>query len=358
MSTVAFYFSDVNLPYDKFLFTTSQASLTAKEQLSAPGTGWVSLTTILAFKRMQKFQGLGLNRVADALRTYKKEFLKVSEDNTKVGRQGHIIPPQSEDILNRSVYVKGFPKEEEWAEKPGTLQEAIEAWAKQFGDINVVRMRREGGNDAKSKNKPFKVCNSAEALVRRGCPMHSMLNAIFLLRGRDPSLSSSKMRKMQRSLWKRTPSPRLKACPSQWKSCSSWSSLSYVHKGDAWLTLRSRRSAYTEMKAKEKGIPTANDFKDQQKGPKKFNAFREMKTGAKQKKKEEDANREYTITYEGKELGVTSDGKLKDPSAVEFRRNTVLRFSNVDADNFNFKNLKVSAPFAISERQRQSGIAC
>lgn len=156
---VAFYFSDVNLPYDRFLFTTSQVSLTATKQLSEPGTGWVSLTTILAFKRMQKYQStLGRDVVAKAIREHKSQFLKVSQDNTKVARISPIVPPQSDDTVERSVYVKGFPKEEDWTDKPETLQEALEEFALRFGDVNVVRMRREGGNDPKNrKSKPFKV---------------------------------------------------------------------------------------------------------------------------------------------------------------------------------------------------------
>lgn len=98
-----------------------------------------------------------MERVANALRKHKSQFLKVSEDNQKVARQSPIVPPQSEDVLARSVYIKGFPKEQDWSDKPNTLQEAIEEWCKQYGEVNVVRMRREGGNDPKAKGKPFKV---------------------------------------------------------------------------------------------------------------------------------------------------------------------------------------------------------
>lgn len=107
--------------------------------------------------------------------------------------------------------------------------------------------------------------------------------------------------------------------------------------------------AYIDMKAKEKGIPTSGDFKDQQKGPRKFNAFKDLKFEAKNKKKEENAKREYKITYEGKELEVNNEGKLKDPSAVEFRRSLVLRVTNVDTDNFNFRNLKVGIVLVVHE---------
>lgn len=119
---------------------------------------------------MQKFQqALGRDRIAQAIREHKNQFLKVSEDNTKVGRLGPIVQPQSDDSLERSVYVKGFPSEETWT-KSGTLQEALEEFARQFGDINVVRMRREGGQgprDAKEKQKKtFKVrCLHKKPLV-------------------------------------------------------------------------------------------------------------------------------------------------------------------------------------------------
>lgn len=98
------------------------------------------------------------------------------------------------------------------------------------------------------------------------------------------------------------------------------------------------------MKAKEKGIPTGDEFKDQLKpGPKKFNAFREMKQGAKRKARQEEEDREYSIEYSGKKLMVDNEGNLVDPSQLEFQRNTVLCFSNVDEENFNFRNMKVSA---------------
>jgi La domain len=94
---VEFYFSDANLPHDKFLWSLTQAD--PKKE------GWVSIKQIASFKRMQRFKPL--EAVVKALRT-SKELLEVSEDGTLVRRKIPLVKPTDEqyrDKLDRSVHV-------------------------------------------------------------------------------------------------------------------------------------------------------------------------------------------------------------------------------------------------------------
>jgi hypothetical protein len=163
-SPVEFYFSDVNLPYDQFLFQLACERLPLSK--SPLGTGWVPISTITSFKRMRPFQSHGIERIADALRKSPK-LLKVSADGTTVRRLTTLQPP-GDDLIERSSYAKGFPnwpeEEPDRKAKEDELQPRLEAFFAQFGPVRAVRMRREGGpmgakGDArKSKTlKRFKV---------------------------------------------------------------------------------------------------------------------------------------------------------------------------------------------------------
>jgi lupus La protein len=125
LKQVEFYFSDSNLPKDKFLWRTVQSNQ----------EGWVSIATIASFNRMKKFRPL--SAVVDALRT--SEFLVVSEDGELVRRKNAILPPKDSEKqlrFQRSVYAKGFDEETE------TTQEDLEKWFQQYGKVNEVRLRR------------------------------------------------------------------------------------------------------------------------------------------------------------------------------------------------------------------------
>lgn len=126
LKQVEFYFSDSNLPKDKFLWRTVQSNQ----------EGWVSIATIASFNRMKKFRPL--SAVVDALKT--SEFLVVSENGELVRRKNAILPPkESENQLRfqRSAYAKGFGEETE------TTQDDLEKWFAQYGKVNEVRLRRD-----------------------------------------------------------------------------------------------------------------------------------------------------------------------------------------------------------------------
>ncbi|KAK9235738.1 hypothetical protein V1525DRAFT_408994 [Lipomyces kononenkoae] len=137
LKQVEFYFSDQNLPKDKFLWTTASAN-----------DGWVPISTIASFSRMRRFQPL--EAIVDAL-CQSKELLEVSEDREKVRRRMPLKQPAPEEkatAFMSSVYVKGF------GEETPTSQFDIENFFEGFGlGLRQVRLRRDG--DKKFKGSVF-----------------------------------------------------------------------------------------------------------------------------------------------------------------------------------------------------------
>lgn len=126
LKQVEFYFSDSNLPKDKFLWRTVQSNQ----------EGWVSVSTIASFNRMKKYRPL--SAVVDALK--KSDFLVVSENGEMIKRKNPILPPSDSDKqsrFQRSIYAKGF------GEETPTTQEDLETFFQQFGKVNEVRLRRD-----------------------------------------------------------------------------------------------------------------------------------------------------------------------------------------------------------------------
>jgi lupus La protein len=96
LKQVEFYFSDANLPRDKFLWTQTQAD--PKKE------GWVSIATIASFKRMQRFKPL--EAIVAALRE-SKELLDVNEEGTHVRRKVPLVKGTKDDfeeLAKRTVY--------------------------------------------------------------------------------------------------------------------------------------------------------------------------------------------------------------------------------------------------------------
>lgn len=136
---VEFYFSDSNLPMDKFLFG----------KVGGSENNPVELDIIRSFKRMRHFEPL--EAIVDALRESKKvklvdndtkvqrlEPLPESADNGVDGKSGNKdhIRVFEDKAMPRSVYVKGFGQE-----APST-QFDVEAWFAQYGPTNAIRLRR------------------------------------------------------------------------------------------------------------------------------------------------------------------------------------------------------------------------
>ena len=128
LKQVEFYFSDANLPRDKFLW-----NLTVSDS-----EGWVPIATIANFKRMRRFQPL--DTIVSALRT-SPALLEVNDKGTHVRRKIPLVKPSEEEftgIQERTVYVTGF------GEETSTMQIDLEAFFRGFGEIDSLRLRRTG----------------------------------------------------------------------------------------------------------------------------------------------------------------------------------------------------------------------
>jgi len=131
---VEFYFSDSNLPRDKFLL----------EQVGGSKNNPVELKTLHSFKRMRHFQPF--EAIVNAMR--ESTFLELCEDDTCVRRKEPLPAeldngpdPKAVQIFEdrampRSIYAKGFGEE-----TPST-QFDIEAFFAEHGTTNAVRLRR------------------------------------------------------------------------------------------------------------------------------------------------------------------------------------------------------------------------
>ncbi|KDN44602.1 hypothetical protein RSAG8_05367, partial [Rhizoctonia solani AG-8 WAC10335] len=118
-----FYFTDANLPYDKFMWKLH----TQDEE------HWIPIATVASFKRMKEFEPKGAEWLLSALRS-SGGLLEIDETGTKVRRVKELVKPK--DQFERSVYAKGFPDE------TPDLQIRLEKFFGQFGKVNAVRMRR------------------------------------------------------------------------------------------------------------------------------------------------------------------------------------------------------------------------
>lgn len=122
-----YYFGDYNLPKDKFL----------QEEVKKDD-GWVTLDTMLNFQRLKNLS-TDKDVISAALLKSTAKILEVSEDKTKVRRNPEKPLPELSDarrqeIIGRSVYIKGFPKENT------TLDKLLE-FLKEFGNTDNVQMR-------------------------------------------------------------------------------------------------------------------------------------------------------------------------------------------------------------------------
>ncbi|KAF3061944.1 La protein like protein [Daldinia childiae] len=132
---VEFYFSDSNLPGDKFLWSQTDGSNNKP----------VPLSVICNFSRMRRFKPY--SAVIDALKASKHLVVEGSEGEETIRRKHPYKPADDRQyqIDERSAYVKGFGEEQ------SSTQFDIEAFLAQYGEFNSVRLRR-----ADDEKKSFK----------------------------------------------------------------------------------------------------------------------------------------------------------------------------------------------------------
>ncbi|KAK4134327.1 hypothetical protein BT67DRAFT_403418 [Trichocladium antarcticum] len=123
---VEFYFSDSNLPTDKFMWESTEG------EANKP----MALKTICAFKRMRQFQPY--SAVVAALRESSSLEISGEEGEEVVKRKkAYVSSTVSQKArLDATVYVKGFGEETQ------TTQFDIEAFFVPFGPVKMVKLRR------------------------------------------------------------------------------------------------------------------------------------------------------------------------------------------------------------------------
>ncbi|KAA6399553.1 MAG: hypothetical protein EZS28_004919 [Streblomastix strix] len=117
---IEFYFSDENLPLDKYL----------KNEISKDPEGWVQIEVLLTFP---KLAALTVDSEVVSLALEDSKMLQVSDDKTKVKRIGEV--QSFEEYDRRSLYANGFPL--------ATQREEIELLFGKFGKIGAVFQLRD-----------------------------------------------------------------------------------------------------------------------------------------------------------------------------------------------------------------------
>lgn len=348
---ITFYLSDSNLPYDRHLFTLSQA----KKAENAPmGTGFIPLSQILEFKRMQAILNKSSRSpticefaIVNALRAAyptkdENALLEISGDGQEIRRKKALTPPGQTGQLDRSVYAKGFPDEEEQQqERDGKdrkggggnyafseLQKSLETWFESLncGRVNAVRMRRD-------EKKKFK-------------------NSVFVEFATEESAQT---------FLALDPKP------------------TYFGQSEP-LEAMSKKD-YIDMKAKEKGIePTYGENKQASTRPqfnkRAFNAFKDADHMGNDNRRGDRRNGDsgwgkdeksgpVMLFVEGKEMEVDQEtGMIKNQEDIEYTAGKVLKFGGaVNNDEANPLELKKAlteihpAVFVDFDRARGQGAA-
>lgn len=133
---LGFYFSDTNLPYDKFLQNEIKND-----------DGWVKIDVLLTFKRLASLSK-DPSVIAQAVKNATDSIVEVSESGEKIRRKADsVVPVADQEFLNemigRSIYCKGFPK-------TATMDELLE-YASTFGDKIITKV-----TPRRLKTKEFK----------------------------------------------------------------------------------------------------------------------------------------------------------------------------------------------------------
>ncbi|CEP60443.1 tRNA maturation protein LHP1 LALA0_S01e11012g [Lachancea lanzarotensis] len=135
LKQLEFYFSEFNLPYDKFLRTTAEKN-----------EGWIPISTIATFNRMKKFRPV--DKVVETLRN--STVLEVSEDGENVKRRVP-LDLQHDARLERSkrmVTVQNFDFSKDGQDKLSEqekteLQENVESFFGKLGSVSQVRLKKD-----------------------------------------------------------------------------------------------------------------------------------------------------------------------------------------------------------------------
>jgi len=154
LKQVEFYFSNSNLPRDKFLLN-----------LTKEDNGWVPIATLASFKRMQQLT-TDMDTIVKALKA-SPELLEVSEDDQKVRRK--LALPEDLNLAPNTIYVKGLPED-------STIDSVAEFFNPK-SEVKSVRLRYIKGADRKFKGSAFVEFASEEEAKKVAAESHTLEGA-------------------------------------------------------------------------------------------------------------------------------------------------------------------------------------
>ncbi len=134
---VEFYFSDSNLPKDKFL----------RSKVEETKEGWVDIELLTTFKRMKDF-GATIEAVVAVAK--ESDFLEASEDGKRIRRTTPL--PESDVTLARSIVARGMNIES--SRDPAAIAALIDKLSAFFGEHGtVLSVRIDSRGPLKGKDK-------------------------------------------------------------------------------------------------------------------------------------------------------------------------------------------------------------
>ncbi|ORX44006.1 La-domain-containing protein [Hesseltinella vesiculosa] len=134
-----FYFSDANLPFDRYLWN-----------LSKENDGWIPVSSIASFKKMQTLTK-DLDVVVAALKEGPLEFIEINDEKNVRRKE----PVKDYDHNAQTVYAKSFNPDRKKLDAGEVLklQDDIQEFFEKHGKVLAVRMRRFSGGPLKGKFK-------------------------------------------------------------------------------------------------------------------------------------------------------------------------------------------------------------
>eukprot|EP00195_Chlamydomonas_chlamydogama_P015559 CAMPEP_0202901700 /NCGR_PEP_ID=MMETSP1392-20130828/14409_1 /ASSEMBLY_ACC=CAM_ASM_000868 /TAXON_ID=225041 /ORGANISM="Chlamydomonas chlamydogama, Strain SAG 11-48b" /LENGTH=386 /DNA_ID=CAMNT_0049588309 /DNA_START=111 /DNA_END=1267 /DNA_ORIENTATION=- len=186
LKQVEFYFSDSNLPKDKFM----------KEKIASDPDGYVDLNIICAFARMKDILKLEktvepatvpaevVTAAAEVLKG--SEIVEVNDACTRIKRKQPLKPNEeiSKEVDARSLYARPFPA--------SSRLDDLSVFFSKHGVVNCVRMRRHFRSRAFKGSVFVEFANEAERdkvlamkLEHEGATLHLEKKAEYLARKRQ-----------------------------------------------------------------------------------------------------------------------------------------------------------------------------
>ncbi|OBZ82684.1 La [Choanephora cucurbitarum] len=142
---VEFYFSDSNLPYDKFLWTLRANAV----------EGWIPIETIASFKKMKMITE-DFDTVVKALKEHESEIYEIDAEGKNIRRKSEVV---QQDHVSRSIYVSGLPLVDVDAQDPVAelfkLQDKVEDLFGEHGKVLCVRFKKHDERPKKFKGSAY-----------------------------------------------------------------------------------------------------------------------------------------------------------------------------------------------------------